>query len=147
MQHHCVLILGLGGFVGSHLTDRILRTSACRIEGWDVSFDKLLGNLGNPRLALHRQYIDAETTWAELEPVIDEVDAVISLAAVCTPANYVASPIKTIRSNFIDAYRLVDLCAKHRKWLIHTSTCEVYGRTISSYVPGENYSNSDLYEQ
>lgn len=147
MRQRRVLILGLGGFVGSHLTDRILRTRSGQIEGWDVTFDKLLEHLGNERLELHRQYIDADTTFAELEPVIGEVDAVISLAAICTPANYVSSPVKTIRSNFIDAHPLIELCAKHRKWLIHTSTCEVYGRTISSYVPGDDYDNPDLYVQ
>ena len=76
-----------------------------------------------------------------------KVDAVFSLAAICTLADYVANPVRTIRSNFIDAHKLVDLCAKHRKWLIHTSTCEVYGRTIANYVPGKDYTNPDLYEQ
>lgn len=147
MQQANLLIVGVGGFVGSHLTDRILGASGCTIHGWDISFDKLAKHLGNERLVLHRQYIDADTTVAELEPVIERVDAVVSLAAICTPATYVSSPVKTIRSNFIDAHRLVDLCAKYRKWLIHTSTCEVYGRTLSSYVPGEDYTNPDLYVQ
>jgi UDP-apiose/xylose synthase len=142
-----ILILGCGGFVGSHLTDRLLATGEYQIEGWDVHFDKISQHLGNPNLNFHQQYIDGESTWEALEPIIEQVDAVFSLAAVCTPAQYVSSPVKTIQSNFIDAYALIDLCSKYRKWLIHTSTCEVYGRTLSSYVPGEGYSNPDLYEQ
>jgi UDP-apiose/xylose synthase len=142
-----VLILGCGGFVGSHLTDRLLATTDLAIEGWDVSYDKIAQHLGNDALTFHQRYIDEDTTYAELEPVIEDVDAVFSLAAVCTPAQYVSSPVRTIHSNFIHAYKLIELCARHRKWLIHTSTCEVYGRTISSYVPGENYTDPDLYEQ
>ena len=38
------------------------------------------------------------------------------------------------------------MCAKYNKWLIHFSTSEVYGRTLSSYIPGENYSDPGLYE-
>ena len=71
----------------------------------------------------------------------------ISLAAVCNPSQYVSNPVFTIHSNFIHAYKLIELCAKHRKWLVHTSTCEVYGRTISSYIPGDDYSDPRLYEQ
>ena len=142
-----VLILGCGGFVGSHLTERLLAAGDVEIEGWDISSEKISQHLGDPRLRFHESYIDAETTWTELEPIIQDVDAVYSLAAVCTPAQYVSSPVKTIQSNFIDAYALIDLCAKHRKWLIHTSTCEVYGRTLSSYVKADDYDDLDLYEQ
>jgi UDP-apiose/xylose synthase len=147
MPKQKIIVLGCGGFVGSHLTDRLLASGNYEIEGWDVSYDKISQHLGDDNLRFHQQYVDAQTTFRELEPVIGECAAVFSLAAVCTPAQYVSSPVRTIRSNFIDAYSLIDLCAKHGKWLIHTSTCEVYGRTLSSYVPGEGYSNPDLYEQ
>ncbi len=142
-----VIILGCGGFVGSHLTDRLLAAGDVRIEGWDVSFDKISQHLDNANLSFHQRYIDADTTFEEIEPHVAEADAVFSLAAVCTPAQYVSSPVKTIQSNFIDAYALIDLCSKHRSWLIHTSTCEVYGRTLSSYVPADDYDDPDLYEQ
>lgn len=147
MSKKKVIVLGCGGFVGSHLTDRLLSTGRYQIEGWDISFDKISQHLGDENLSFHQQYIDQDTTYSELDPVIESCDAVFSLAAVCTPAQYVSSPVKTIHSNFIHAYKLIELCAKYRKWLMHTSTCEVYGRTISSYVPGENYTNPDLYEQ
>jgi UDP-apiose/xylose synthase len=146
MRRRKLLILGCGGFVGSHLVDRVLGSRDEAIEGWDVTFHKIARHAGNARLSLHQKYIDGDTTISELEPAIEDVDAVFSLAAICTPAEYVASPLRTIRSNFVDAHQLVDLCAKYHKWLIHTSTCEVYGRTISSYVPGEGYTNPDLYE-
>ncbi len=139
MRRRKLLILGCGGFVGSHLVDRVLGSRDEAIEGWDVTFHKIARHAGNARLSLHQKYIDGETTISELEPAIEDVDAVISLAAICTPSQYVSSPLRTIRSNFVHAYKLVELCAKYHKWLLHTSTCEVYGRTISSYVPGEGY--------
>jgi UDP-apiose/xylose synthase len=147
MRTKKLIILGCGGFVGSHLTNRLLSTGRYRIEGWDISHHKISAHLGNDKLRFHRTYLDAATTFRELEPHLEECAAVVSLAAVCTPAEYVLNPVHTIRSNFIDAYRLVELCAKYRKWLIHTSTSEVYGRTIASYLPGNAYSDPDLYEQ
>lgn len=142
MERRKLLVLGCGGFIGSRLLDRILGNRGDAIEGWDVTFDKIAHHVNNPRLSLRQKYIDAEATVSELEPVIEEVDAVISLPAICTPADYVASPLRTIRSNFVDAYKLIDLCAKHRKWLTHTSTCKVYGRTIASYRAGRRLHES-----
>jgi UDP-apiose/xylose synthase len=142
-----VILLGCGGFVGSHLTERLLARGDYHIEGWDTQVAKIQRHLDNPRLNVHQTYVDHDTTIPELEPHIREADAVISLAAVCNPSQYVSNPVFTIHSNFIHAYRLVELCSKHRKWLVHTSTCEVYGRTISSYLPGADYSDPRLYEQ
>jgi UDP-apiose/xylose synthase len=142
-----VILLGCGGFVGSHLTDRLLARGDYQIEGWDVSTGKIEQHLQNPDLRLHASYVDDHTTFPELEPHIQDCDAVISLAAVCNPAQYVSNPVFTIHSNFIHAYKLVELCAKHRKWLVHTSTCEVYGRTLSSYIPGDEYGDARLFEQ
>lgn len=142
-----VLLLGCGGFVGSHLTERLLARGDYAVEGWDTSTSKIERHLDDPNLTIHQSYVDHDNTYRELEPHIEDCDAVISLAAVCTPAQYVSNPVHTIHSNFIHAYKLVDLCSKHRKWLVHTSTCEVYGRTISSYVPDDDYDDPDLYEQ
>jgi UDP-apiose/xylose synthase len=81
----------------------------------------------------------------QLEPVIADY-APWSPGRGLQPAQY-AQPRLHDHSNFIHAYKLIQLCAKHRKWLVHTSTCEVYGRTVSSYIPGEGYSDPNLYEQ
>jgi len=142
-----VILLGCGGFVGSHLTDRLMARGDYQIEGWDVSTAKIEKHLQSPDLRLHASYVDDHTTFPELEPHIADCDAVISLAAVCNPAQYVSNPVFTIHSNFIHAYKLVELCAKHRKWLVHTSTCEVYGRTLASYIPGDEYGDPSLFEQ
>ena len=147
MARKKILLLGCGGFVGSHLTDRLLARGDYEIEGWDVQTSKIEQHLDNPSLRMHASYVDDHTTFPELEPHIADCDAVISLAAVCNPSQYVSNPVFTIHSNFIHAYKLVELCAKHRKWLVHTSTCEVYGRTLSSYIPGDDYADPRLYEQ
>ena len=48
-----MVVLGCGGFVGSHLLDRLLQSPGVSIEGWDVSDDKIRQHVGDPRLTLH----------------------------------------------------------------------------------------------
>ncbi|MGH6636298.1 MAG: NAD-dependent epimerase/dehydratase family protein [Gammaproteobacteria bacterium] len=142
-----LIVLGGGGFVGSHLMDRLLSDGGYEIFGFDVTSKKCAQHLGNPNLHFRETYIDATTAEAELGHIVDKVDAVVSLAAVCNPSQYVSNPLYTINSNFIHAYKLVDLCAEAGTWLIHTSTCEVYGRTVASYLRDNDYSDPCLYEQ
>ena len=147
MADRRVIILGCGGFVGSHLTERLLADGRFEITGFDVSDSKCSHLLDNPNFNFTKGYVDASNTDEVLRPVLDGAEAIFSLAAVCNPAEYVKNPVFTINSNFIHAYKLVDLCTEAGAWIIHTSTCEVYGRTIASYLPDNDYSNPDLYEQ
>ncbi|KAK1358027.1 hypothetical protein POM88_051283 [Heracleum sosnowskyi] len=62
----------------------------------------------------------------------------INLAAICTPADYNTRPLDTIYNNFIDALPVVKYCSENNKRLIHFSTCEVYGKTIGSYLPKDS---------
>ena len=141
-----IVMLGCGGFIGSHLLDYLLPNKSLEIVGWDPSVAKIAGHLSAPNFHLHQKTLQDEGELARLEDAISGADIVINLAAVCNPAEYNTRPLLTIYSNLIDSYPIVELCSKHKTWLLHFSTSEVYGRTISSYVPGEDYANESLYE-
>ena len=70
--------------------------------------------------------------------VLIAVLQVINLAAICTPADYNTRPLDTIYSNFVDALPVVQYCRENGKRLIHFSTCEVYGKTIGSFLPNDS---------
>jgi UDP-apiose/xylose synthase len=95
-------------------------------------------------------FVQADYSYPINEPRltrdISEADVVINLAATCNPSQYNKNPVQVIRSNFVDAYKLVDLCAEQKKWLVHFSTSEVYGRTLSSYLRKDNYLDPSLFE-
>lgn len=141
-----ISIIGCGGFVGSHLLDRLVGCKGAEIFGWDPHGDRIRGHLQRPNFTFFEEPLRDDSVWRRLEARIANSDIVINLAAICRPFEYNNNPITVIRTNFIDCYRLVELCAKHRTWLMHFSTSEVYGRTISSYVPDDDYANPDLYE-
>ncbi len=140
-----VVIIGAGGFIGSHLCEWLLESKEWEIKAWDLASQKIAHLLENPRLQFHHKNAHADAT---LSRAIEDSDVVISLAAICNPAQYTNRPLAVIHSNFIEAYQLVDLCATHKRWLFHFSTSEVYGRTLGSYsakevVETEEYSESN----
>lgn len=141
-----LMIVGCGGFIGSHLLDRLLQDDSVRIVGWDPDVRKIEHHLDNRNLRVHRQPIHAREAYDSVCESVGWADAVINLAAICNPAEYNTNPLDVIRANFLDVYPLVDLCAARRKWLVSFSTSEVYGRTIASYVRNNRYEDPDLYE-
>ncbi|HHN45890.1 MAG TPA: NAD-dependent epimerase/dehydratase family protein, partial [Planctomycetes bacterium] len=64
-----------------------------------------------------------------------KADAVVNLAALCNPALYNTRPLDVIDINFTHVLPLVRSCSKHRRMLVHFSTCEVYGKTIAGFAP------------
>lgn len=145
MGKHYV-ILGCGGYIGSHLISRLLQNSDITISGWDLDDFKIQRFLDHPNFSFYKEDIsDIQAKPAFLE-AFHRADAVIQLAAICNPAKYNTDPLSVIRSNFIDGYPLVDFCSEHKKWLIHFSTSEVYGRTLSSYCGDSEYEQPELFE-
>jgi UDP-apiose/xylose synthase len=130
-----LVMLGCGGFIGSHLLDLLLPSGEYEIEGWDLDDQKIEQHVDRPNFHFHRRGIQEASEQALLRDAIGRSDAVINLAAICNPAEYNTRPLDVIRANFLDIYSVVGMCADHRRWLIAFSTCEVYGRTLASYLP------------
>jgi UDP-apiose/xylose synthase len=142
-----LIVVGCGGFVGSHLLDRLLARDDVYIEGWDPETEKIADHLDHPRFTLHKVTCIDPAELNKLEERLADADALINLAAICNPSEYNTRPLAVIRSNLFDVYPIVDLCARANKWLLHFSTSEVYGRTLSSYIPGvDDGNNPDLFE-
>ncbi len=140
-----LLVPGCAGFIGSHFLERMLAREAVEVIGWDGQTDKIEHLLDHPRLTLRRQLLKGPEAFVQFEQDLAACDWVVNLAAICNPSQYNTEPLRTIYANFIDGYRIVELAAQYKKPLIHYSTSEVYGRTLSSYLPGQPYDNPELY--
>lgn len=141
-----VLIVGCGGYIGSHLVDRLLADPQMQLTGWDPNTAKIEKHLSNPNFRLHRTMLASETELRAFRQEARAADVVINLAAICNPSEYNTNPLSVMRSNFMEPSRIVDICAEENKWLIHFSTSEVYGRTLQSYVDDTGYSDPSLFE-
>lgn len=139
-------ILGCGGFIGSHLLDRLLIDYSVSIVGWDTDVRKIEGHLSDSKFRLYCQKTHAPEAYESLCETIEWADVVINLAAICNPAEYNTNPLAVIRANFLDVYQLVELCSAKHKWLISFSTSEVYGRTLASYLSNNHYDNPAFFE-
>jgi UDP-apiose/xylose synthase len=130
-----VLSLGSGGFIGTHLTHRLL-AEGHRVVGVDIYDEKLQEVLDHPRLTFIQQDI-READW-DLDSLVKDADLVIDLIAYANPGLYVKMPLEVFRLNFVENLKIAEACLRHDKRLIQFSTCEVYGRTVCTVL------NSDI---
>ncbi len=117
-----VLVTGGAGFVGSHLSDRLVE------QGHDVtvvdnlqtgSMNNIAHFKGNRKISFHRQSIT--------ERFDGEFDRIYNLACPASPPRYQIDPVDTMRTNFIGVDNLLQLAAKTGARFFQASTSEVYG--------------------
>eukprot|EP00850_Spirogloea_muscicola_P019140 SM000184S03773 [mRNA] locus=s184:96673:100079:+ [translate_table: standard] len=145
VQPLLICMIGGSGFIGSHLCEKLMWETQHSVVAVDIHNDKIAHLLGgghpwSSRIDFHKFNIKHDS---RLEGLIRECDMTINLAAICTPADYNTRPLDTIYSNFVDALPVVRYCTDYKKPLIHFSTCEVYGKTISSYLPRDSEHRKD----
>jgi nucleoside-diphosphate-sugar epimerase len=93
-----VLILGVNGFIGHHLSTRILASTDWRVFGMDMYSERLSPILGNPRLHYFEGDITINREWIEYH--IKKCDVVLPLVAIATPAMYVREPLRVFELDF-----------------------------------------------
>jgi nucleoside-diphosphate-sugar epimerase len=120
-----VLILGVNGFIGNALTERILTTTDWEVFGLDVGSDKIKPFLTHDRFRYLEGDIAINKEWIEYH--VKKADVVLPLVAIATPAAYVERPLEVFQLDFEENLRVVKQCVQYKKRLIFPSTSEVYG--------------------
>lgn len=120
-----VLILGINGFIGSNLTQRILDNTDWEVFGLDIDKDKLGKSLSNPRLHFFQGDMLSNDAW--IKKHIEHCHVVLPLVAIATPATYVQDPLKVFELDFEANLKIVRYCVAEKKRIIFPSTSEVYG--------------------
>ena len=120
-----ILILGVNGFIGSSLSERILNTTDWEIYGMDISTSKLENCLPHPRFHFVEGDITINKEWIQYH--IKKCDVILPLVAVATPSVYVSNPLYVFELDFEANLEVVRECVKYQKHLIFPSTSEVYG--------------------
>ncbi|MEO8324594.1 MAG: bifunctional UDP-4-keto-pentose/UDP-xylose synthase [Nitrospirota bacterium] len=128
-----VLNLGGGGFVGSHLTARLLKEGHSVIVV-DQDHDKIQEWMGNQQLTVIKEDIK-KPDWG-MKELVQESDVVIDLIAYANPGLYVKIPLEVFQLNFVENLKIAESCVQLKKRLIQFSTCEVYGKTAASISNG-----------
>jgi nucleoside-diphosphate-sugar epimerase len=120
-----ILILGVNGFIGHHLSTRILGTTDWRAYGMDMYSERIAPLLANSRFQFFEGDITINREWIEYH--VKKCDVVLPLVAIATPATYVREPLRVFELDFEANLAIIRLCVKHRKRVLFPSTSEVYG--------------------
>jgi nucleoside-diphosphate-sugar epimerase len=120
-----VLILGVNGFIGHHLSHAILRSTDWEVYGMDMQTDRIVEHLANPRFRFFEGDITINREWIEYH--VKKCDVLLPLVAIATPATYVREPLRVFELDFEANLPIVRAAVRYRKHLVFPSTSEVYG--------------------
>ncbi len=117
-----ILITGGAGFIGSHLSERLLN------EGHEVIVldnyftgrkENIFHLMDNHRFELIRHDVT--------EPIFLEVDQIYNLACPASPVHYQYNPVKTVKTSVMGAINMLGLAKRVKARILQASTSEVYG--------------------
>ncbi len=124
-----VLITGGAGFIGSHLSERLLDRGDEVYVLDDLStgsIDNIEHLKDNPSFRYTIETVMNEPVTAEN---VDRVDVVVHLAAAVGVRLIVESPVRTIETNVHGTEIVLKLADKKKKRVLLASTSEVYGKS------------------
>jgi nucleoside-diphosphate-sugar epimerase len=124
-----ILILGVNGFIGHHLSKRILESTDWQVYGMDMHTDRITELLENPAYKTRMHFYEGDITinkeWIEYH--VKKCDVILPLVAIATPSTYVRQPLLVFELDFEANLPIVRSAAKYGKHLVFPSTSEVYG--------------------
>ena len=121
-----ILILGVNGFIGHHLVNRILAEKPdWQVFGMDLGTERIGAALHNPRFNFLEGDISINKEWIEYH--IKKCDVIMPLVAIATPKAYVEDPIGVYNLDFEMNIQIIKQCVKYHKRVVFPSTSEVYG--------------------
>mmetsp|Transcript_5132 Transcript_5132/g.7457 ORF Transcript_5132/g.7457 Transcript_5132/m.7457 type:complete len:389 (-) Transcript_5132:151-1317(-) len=117
-----ILITGGAGFVGSHLTDRLM-SEGHEVVVLDNFFTGRKANvehwLHHPNFSLIRHDV--------IQPILLEVDQIYHLACPASPPHYQYNPVKTIKTSTMGTINMLGLAKRVKARILLASTSEIYG--------------------
>jgi len=132
------VITGGAGFLGSHLSDRLLA------EGYDVvavdnlvtgSRDNIAHLSGNPKF----EYLNIDIIQPYTVP--GPVDMVYNFASPASPVDYLELPLETLLVGSIGTHNTLELAREKGARFLTASTSEVYGDPTVHPQPEEYFGN------
>jgi nucleoside-diphosphate-sugar epimerase len=120
-----ILVLGVNGFIGHHLSQKIIAGTDWEIYGMDMQTERIADLLDERRFHFFEGDITINREWIEYH--VKKCDVLLPLVAIATPAMYVREPLRVFELDFEANLPIVRAAVRHRKRLVFPSTSEVYG--------------------
>lgn len=122
-----IILTGAAGFLGSHISDRLIKEGHSVIGLDDLStgsMSNLEHLIDNPKFNFFEHDVR--------EAILIKGDAILNFACPASPVHYQADPVRTIETNFLGIINMLHLARKLRIPLVQASTSEVYGDPTES---------------
>jgi UDP-glucuronate decarboxylase len=131
-----ILITGGAGFLGSHLSDRLIEAGhevLCVDNFYTGRRENIAHLLQHPRFELLRHDVSF--------PLYVEVDAIYNLACPASPIHYQRDPVQTTKTSVLGAINMLGLAKRLNVPIMQASTSEVYGDPTVHPQPEEYWGN------
>jgi UDP-glucuronate decarboxylase len=122
-----ILLTGAAGFLGSHLSEKLIN-SGHEVIGLD---DLSTGSFTNIEHLLDNKNFSFVNHDVR-EPFFAKVEAILNFACPASPKDYQLDPVRTIETNFLGIINMLHLARKTGARIVQASTSEVYGDPTES---------------
>jgi dTDP-glucose 4,6-dehydratase len=132
-----VLVTGAAGFLGSHLTDRLLGEghTVLGVDNLATGDRENIAHLANePRFRFEQRDI-----CEAFDP--GPVDYVFNMASPASPPEYLRLGIETLRVGSVGVENVLKIAAKYNAGFLHASTSECYGDPLEHPQPESYWGN------
>lgn len=131
-----ILITGGAGFLGSHLSERLLEMGhyVLCVDNFYTGNQRNIEHLRDNR---NFELIRHDVTF----PLYVEVDGIFNLACPASPVHYQKNPVQTFKTSVHGAINLLGLAKRTGARFFQASTSEIYGDPTISPQPEEYWGN------
>ena len=122
-----ILLTGAAGFLGSHLSKKLI-DEGHQVIGLDDLSTGSIKNIENLKSNSNFKFVEHDVR----KPYSVEVDAILNFACPASPISYQKDPVRTIETNFLGMINLLHLANETNAIVIQASTSEIYGDPTQS---------------
>ena len=122
-----ILLTGAAGFLGSHLSKKLI-DEGHQVIGLDDLSTGSIKNIESLKSNSNFKFVEHDVR----KPYSVEVDAILNFACPASPISYQKDPVRTIETNFLGMINLLHLANETNAIVIQASTSEIYGDPTQS---------------
>ena len=134
-----ILITGGSGFIGSHLSDKLLEKGSHKLFLLD---NLLTGRTDNIKHLLDREdVVFLEKDVQDHIEIEEKIDYILHFASAASPVAYTEHPVNTLKAGSLGTINTLGLAKKHKAEYFLASTSEVYGDPLVTPQTEEYWGN------